>query len=132
MTCTHAIVIADCDGTRWANYGGQPKHLAEVDGEPEQDAIRLDTLAAQLGVVPTDISIDVEGAEWHVLRGAERLIAEHHPRLWVSIHPTFMAYLDPPEDATDMFRWITNRGYRPTFLEWHHELCFLFTAVGGE
>lgn len=30
----NAIVIADGDGTRWGDYGGRPKHLAEVDGEP--------------------------------------------------------------------------------------------------
>jgi FkbM family methyltransferase len=34
VTSTHAVIIADGDGTRWGDYGGHPKHFAEVDGEP--------------------------------------------------------------------------------------------------
>lgn len=36
------------------------------------------------------ITIDVEGSELRVLRGAERTLREHRPLLWVSVHPEFM------------------------------------------
>lgn len=36
--------------------------------------------------VPKYIKVDVEGAETRVLRGAERLLSRHHPRLLVATH----------------------------------------------
>jgi len=97
---------------------------------PEIPSIRLDDLAERSGVIPTDISIDVEGAEWHVLRGAEELMRAHRPRLWVSIHHMFMAQYG--EDATDMHRWVENLGYRGRLLEWHHEMHMMYLPVGAE
>lgn len=96
---------------------------------PEIPSIRLDDLSERTGIIPTDISIDVEGAEWHVLRGAEELMRNHRPALWVSIHHMFMAHYG--EDPTDMHRWVVNRGYRGILLEWHHEQCWLYLPAGA-
>jgi FkbM family methyltransferase len=48
-------------------------------------AITVDELAAEQGV-PHVVFIDVEGYELHVLRGAQRTLAEHRPDLFVEVH----------------------------------------------
>jgi FkbM family methyltransferase len=45
----------------------------ESDGIPQ---IKIDDFVAHSGIVPTVMSIDVEGSEWEVLRGAERTLDE--------------------------------------------------------
>lgn len=95
---------------------------------PEVPAIRLDDYCAMTGAVPTDVSMDVEGSEWPVLRGAERVLVEHRPRLWVSIHPTSMWTL-LQEDATEMHRWVRQRGYVGRLLSWRHEMHMLYLPV---
>ena len=92
---------------------------------PEIPSIRIDDLAGQNGLAPTDISVDVEGSEWRVLRGAEWVLETYRPRLWVSIHPDFMWEL-LRDSATEMNRWIRERGYRG---QWIHELHMLYTPV---
>jgi FkbM family methyltransferase len=46
------------------------------------------------------IKIDVEGYEGHVLAGAERLLREHHPVLFIEVHPAFLA---PPTSLDEIF-----------------------------
>jgi FkbM family methyltransferase len=61
-------------------------NLAE---RPDIQRCRIDDVA-RLICPPTAITIDVEGAELHVLRGAENELREHRPLVWVSVHPEFM------------------------------------------
>lgn len=50
-------------------------------------AARADTLIGQQGfTAPAVVKIDVEGAEVSVLRGAQTLIAQHKPVLFIEIH----------------------------------------------
>src|SRR5437899_6606044 len=48
--------------------------------------ISIDDYVARTGIVPKAISIDVEGAEVLVLRGAQKTITTYKPLLWVSVH----------------------------------------------
>jgi len=43
------------------------------------EAITLDSWTAKAGVSPSLVKIDVEGAEAGILRGAQRVLHEHHP-----------------------------------------------------
>lgn len=52
---------------------------------PDCPVTTLDALAARHGP-PTVVTIDVEGAELTVLRGAQRILAEARPDVFVSIH----------------------------------------------
>lgn len=54
------------------------------DGVP---TVRLDDIA---GVPPTLIKIDVEGSEAAVLRGAERVLREHGPKLLIELYPEML------------------------------------------
>lgn len=78
-------------------------NLAENDN-PERvtPTITLDRLIFQ---DPIDaITIDVEGAELRVLRGAVETIKRDRPLLWVSVHPEFMAemYGNTEQELADL------------------------------
>jgi FkbM family methyltransferase len=58
------------------------------------EVITIDQVCDQLGIVPTFVRMDVQGAEFHALRGARKtirragtrlkIIAEMHPQCWPS------------------------------------------------
>lgn len=90
------------------------KELSDPGKIPQ---IRIDAV----GIVPTALSIDVEGSEWEVLRGAEKTLREHHPKIWLSIHPEFM-FNYFKEYSGDLRNWIKEIGYKETILDYQHEL----------
>ena len=65
-----------------AGVSGAPLHQIET--------ITLDDYFLGREVVPDVIKIDVQGAELEALKGAERLLREHHPVLFLEIHPTIV------------------------------------------
>lgn len=89
--------------------------------------LKIDDLSS-LATKPTAISIDVEGSEWEVLRGAERTLREHHPKIWLSVHPEFMFRLYGEYQA-DLRRWIKDLGYTETILDYQHELHLYYEAL---
>lgn len=97
-------------------------HLAEH--RPVTPAITLDDLADIVGP-PTAITMDVEGGELHVLRGAVNTLTKHRPKVWVSVHPEFMAALYD-EDAADVYKLMDDLDYERTFLADDHERHEMF------
>ncbi len=56
-------------------------------GELEVDVVTLDELAAKKDIAPPNvIKIDVEGMEYWVLRGGEKLILKYKPTIFVATH----------------------------------------------
>lgn len=92
--------------------------------------IRLDSLVEGGHPPPTVMSLDVEGSEWQVLRGAERILREYKPVLFVSIHPEFMFH-QWGEYARDLRNWILGFGYVETLLEYAHELHAVYAPRGS-
>lgn len=90
--------------------------------------ITLDELSRIIGHVPNHISIDVEGSEWEVLKGAEQTIMQHKPILWVSIHPEFMIQ-QYGQYSGDLRNWIKDRGYSETLLAYDHECHFMYLPI---
>lgn len=72
-------------------------------------------------LTPTVISLDVEGSEWEVLRGAEETLKKHHPKIFLSLHPEFL-YEHYKEYAFDLRGWIKNIGYKEKFVDYKHEV----------
>jgi len=66
------------------------------------EVVPIDEVVAELGLEPRFVKIDVEGAEFEVLRGASSAIDRFHPRLMVEIQA----------DQQAIFDWFTERGYR--------------------
>ncbi|HLG14352.1 MAG TPA: FkbM family methyltransferase [Blastocatellia bacterium] len=83
-------------------------------------ATRLDDEVRLLGVGPAVIKIDVEGAEWDVLKGAERTLLECRPVLFLSLHPPALAQRG--ESCEAILRWLTDLGYGVEELGADHEV----------
>jgi FkbM family methyltransferase len=50
-------------------------------------SITIDAVVAAVGLKPTFLKIDVEGAEYFVLKGAEGTLLKHRPTVMVEFHP---------------------------------------------
>lgn len=102
----HRCAVGDFSGTAKLRYNAQvgltsgASLVGAGNAEKTVKVVRLDDLPRRQWV--TAIKIDAERAEEQVLRGAERLIAEHMPRLLIEA-------LD--EEAVDAVTWMLP-GYR--------------------
>lgn len=65
--------------------GSQSSSVSE-EGTDHILTIDIDTFCERHSVRPTIIKLDVEGAELHTLRGAERTITRHKPKLMISLY----------------------------------------------
>lgn len=98
-------------------------HIGEWDGP----STRLDWLAEVSGFpAPDVVTMDVEGGEGHVLRGAAHTLAQHQTAWFVSVHPQFMAdlYGEHPGQIHDLMK---SHGYHGRFLAEDHEQHWVWT-----
>lgn len=96
------------------------RHLAEeTDTTP---SVTVDHVAALYR--PTALTIDVEGAELEVLKGARRTLEDVRPLIWVSIHPQFMRHHFGQTPA-DLKRFVRDFDYEPIHLGDDHESHYL-------
>ncbi len=90
-----------------------------------RDQITVDYFVERTEIEPRAITIDVEGAEFQVLRGAEKTIRRCRPLIWVSIHEAFM--VDRYKIWPSTLRlFMESCGYHPTFLAEDHEGHWFF------
>jgi FkbM family methyltransferase len=88
--------------------------------------ITIDSCVYKHGIKPpTAISLDVEGSEWRVLGGAERVLREYKPKIWLSGHPEFMLQ-QWNEALRDLRQWIKGLGYTETLLDYQHEVHLFY------
>jgi hypothetical protein len=80
----------------------------------------LDKEIADLAFVPDIIKIDVEGAEWDVLKGAEKTLERNHPILFLSLHPRALAIRGESPDM--VLDWLKQRGYSHEVIAQDHEI----------
>lgn len=99
--------------------------FCQLGERPDLPVATIDQLVDHGMPAPTVITMDVEGSELHVLRGAERTLDEHQPDVFVSIHPEFMAHhYGIEEGVTEVRAFMHRRGYdndRHVFLAIDHE-----------
>jgi FkbM family methyltransferase len=88
--------------------------------------MKLDDLVERSGVIPTAITIDVEGAELLVLQGAKRTLAENNLKVWVSIHPDLMEK-SFNHTKNDIHNFMEKLGYSKEYLATDHEEHWLYT-----
>jgi FkbM family methyltransferase len=87
--------------------------------------ITLDKFVEISGIEPDAITIDVEGAEYHVLRGAEQTIRRCRPIIWVSVHDQFM--VDRYKVWPSMLRlFMESCNYQGNFLAEDHESHYCY------
>lgn len=85
---------------------------------------RLDGLSSMCGV-PSAITIDVEGAELGVLKGAHRILDMARPIVWVSIHPDMMER-DYNVKEGNLHHYMKDMGYEGSHLGVDHEIHWRF------
>ncbi len=92
---------------------------------PDVPVVTLNTAATQT-VPPTALTIDVEGAELEVLKGAAALVlAKYKPKVWVSIHPEFMERMYGSKPS-QIHHLMERHGYIGTMLADDHEQHYLY------
>lgn len=75
-----SAVYLDTDGSADSLWATGPSTAFE-----EAPTVSLDAFAATFDLHPSLIHIDAEGAEWHVINGARRLLAEDHPHVVATV-----------------------------------------------
>jgi hypothetical protein len=85
-----------------------PKETIEVE------SVTLDAFCAEKKIKPAFIKIDVEGAEFQVVRGAERLLREARPKLVLALHPPWMPKGTSPQQLWD---FLSTAGYEVSTIE---------------
>ncbi len=84
-------------------------------------SVTLDDYSAVTGAIPDAISIDVEGAEMIVLRGAAGLLRAQAVRnLWVSVHPDLLDE-NYGSTVTELLGFMAGCGYAHEMLGLDHE-----------
>lgn len=78
-----------------------------------------------ISIIPTALSIDVEGSEFEVLKGAERTLKMYKPKIWLSLHPEFLFRIYGVYQY-DLRNWIKDLGYKEELLDYQHEVHLLY------
>lgn len=98
----------------------------EAENYPQ---IKLDTVHKRFNV-PTLITMDVEGSEFEVLKGAERIISDHMPVIILSLHPEFL-FTQWGVYGAEVRKWLKDFGYEETLLDYQHEVHLMYTPREG-
>lgn len=102
--------------------------FCNVSERPDIDSITLDALAGPRKV--DGITMDTEGSELLVLRGAEETLRTDRPLVWVSVHPEFSVQMYGLT-REDLLRFMWMLGYRSDLLAIDHEEHWLFWHPEG-
>lgn len=92
--------------------------------------IKIDTVAQNFPI-PTIITMDVEGSEFEVLKGAEQTLRVHKPKIFLSLHPEFLFH-QWGIYASEVRGWIKALGYSEQLLDYKHEVHLLYEPVEGD
>ena len=88
--------------------------------------IEIDELVKQSGIVPDALTMDVEGAELLILRGAQNTLKTHKPKVWISIHPE-LGERDYGVKKEDTIKFMEDLGYTGEYLATDHEEHWYFS-----
>lgn len=96
------------------------KNLSDDSHTMEVSQMTLDDFVRYTKIVPQAITIDVEGAELLVLKGAEKTLTDQSIKVWVSEHGDLALenYNVKPDDVRN---FMDSLGYRREFLAKDHE-----------
>jgi FkbM family methyltransferase len=104
--------------------------FCRVEERPDIPCITIDELVADGVPAPTVLTMDVEGAEHLVLRGASKTLQEHRPIVFVSIHDLFMDHHYGVAHGTDVIRaFMEAERYEEHYLCTDHEAHWMFTPA---
>lgn len=99
------------------------KYIHEHGDQIQQ--ITIDEYIKRTGIIPDALTMDTEGSEMLILKGAEDTLKTHHPKLWVSIHPD-LALKDYGIQDGEVVKYLESLGYNGTYLATDHEEHWFF------
>ena len=99
------------------------RHIA--DGQPSTPTSTIDSLRVGWPA-PDVITMDVEGGEFHVLRGARHVLEVDRPQVVVSVHPSFLTEMYG-ETAAQLDEYMGSCGYEGRRICTDHEEHHLYT-----
>lgn len=88
--------------------------------------MKLDDYVERTGIVPTALTMDTEGSELLILRGAENTLRNNKLKVWISIHPD-LGLRDYGIDYSQTIAFMHNLGYKGEWLATDHEEHWYFT-----
>lgn len=88
--------------------------------------ITLDEYVRQTGIVPNALTMDTEGSELLILRGAKETLAKRNLKVWVSIHPD-LGERDYGVKKQDTLDFMAEQGYIGKLLAIDHEEHWFFS-----
>ena len=111
-----------------ADFFGSPNEAVGVSGFMEIDGLERKTVAvttideevAHSGLIPDVIKIDVEGAEFDVLKGATNTLATRRPCLVLSLHTEALAKQELSKET--ILKWLDLLGYESKIVDEDHEI----------
>jgi FkbM family methyltransferase len=85
---------------RGIGIAANPLNLGRPHTRLEVDTVSLDGLAAEMGLRPGVLKIDVEGAELEVVKGGRTILREARPEVSIGFHP--FAFTQPGEAQAEI------------------------------
>lgn len=124
------------DLSKWPEQWQQPlidrnKYQYIHDNEDKVPEITLDEFVKRSGVVPDALTMDTEGSELLILKGADKTLQKYKPLLWVSIHPD-LAERDYKVNRGATKEYLESLGYTGKLLAVDHEEHWFFWPPGYE
>ena len=99
------------------------------DNSENVPEITIDDYVKRTGVIPDALTMDTEGAEIAVLRGAEQTLREYKPLVWASVHPD-LAIQHGFGDVQNVYDFMESLGYKHQYLATDHEVHEFFYPDG--
>lgn len=88
--------------------------------------VTIDDYVATTNIVPNALTMDTEGSELLILRGAEKTLKRYHPKVWVSVHPD-LGERDYGIKKEDTLAFMEKLGYQSEYLATDHEEHWYFS-----
>lgn len=88
--------------------------------------ITIDDYVEMTGILPDALTMDTEGSELLILRGAEKTLKRLSLKVWVSIHPD-LGLRDYGIKAEETIKFMNDLGYKAQFLAKDHEEHYYFS-----
>lgn len=87
--------------------------------------VTIDHYVASSGIIPNALTMDTEGSELLILKGAKKTLKDHDLKVWISIHPD-LGLRDYGVKKEDTIKYMEDLGYKSEHLATDHEEHWYF------